>query len=164
MTEGHVSPVPREARPFQGQPAGLVTRGIANVIDAGVVALVLLGGYLGLNGLLFLLDPRGFRFTAASVLFSLAAGSVVLVLYFTAAWSTTGRTYGCHVMGLRVVDQRRERLSLHRAALRALLCTYVPIGLLWCTVGPGHRSVQDVLLRTVVVYDWQPRVPRPPAA
>lgn len=160
MTVGPVSPVPREARPYQGQPAGLVTRGLASTVDGLVVAAVLLGCYLGLNGFLFLLDPRGFEFTGASVVLSLAAGSVVLVAYFTVAWSTTGRTYGCHVMGLRVLDRRHERLRVHLALVRAVLCTYLPVGLLWCAVNRSHHSAQDIVLRTVVVYDWQPRAPR----
>ena len=32
-----------------------------------------------------------------------------------------------------------------------------PLGLLWCAVDGSRRSVQDVVLRTTVVYDWQPR-------
>ena len=37
-----ISPVPREARPFQGQRAGLVTRLVANTVDALTVSVVLL--------------------------------------------------------------------------------------------------------------------------
>ena len=103
MTVGGVSPVPREARPFQGEVAGVVSRLIANVIDGVVVALVLVGGYLGFNGVLFLVDPRRFQFTGANVFASVATASVAMLLYFTATWATTGRTYGNHVMGLRVV-------------------------------------------------------------
>jgi ribose/xylose/arabinose/galactoside ABC-type transport system permease subunit len=32
-----------------------------------------------------------------------------------------------------------------------------PIGLLWCGVSASRRSVQDVVLRTSVIYDWRPR-------
>ena len=39
-----ISPVPREARVFQGQRAGIVTRLIAATLDALVVGAVLLGG------------------------------------------------------------------------------------------------------------------------
>lgn len=45
MTTGGVSPVPREARPYQGQRAGLVTHGAAAAIDGVVVVLVLVAGY-----------------------------------------------------------------------------------------------------------------------
>ena len=36
-----------------------------------------------------------------------------------------------------------------------MLCALFPIGLVWC-VGPARRSLQDLLLRTVVIYDWLP--------
>ena len=107
MTMDEVVPiVPREARPYQGRRAGLVTRLIAGVIDGVLVVVSLLVGYVGVNGLIFLFDPRGFQFSEASPILSVAAGLVLLVLYLTVAWSTIGRTYGCQVMGLRVVSRR----------------------------------------------------------
>jgi uncharacterized RDD family membrane protein YckC len=157
MTEGRVSPIPREARPYQGQRAGLVTRLIAGAVDAVVVVALLLVGYVTLNGLLFLVDPPGFQFTEASPLLSVGAALLALVLYLSVAWSTTGRSYGCHLMGLRVVSRRGRRLRPHIALLRAALCSLFPIGLLWCAGGREHRSLQDLVLRTSVIYDWQPR-------
>jgi hypothetical protein len=38
--------------------------------------------------------------------------------------------------------------------VRAVFCVAVPFGLLWVIFSPGRRSLQDVVLRTVVVYDW----------
>jgi uncharacterized RDD family membrane protein YckC len=157
MTEGGVTPIPREARPYQGQRAGLVTRLIAGAVDAVVVVALLLAGYVTLNGLLFVVDPRGFQFTEASPLLSVPAALLALVLYLTAAWSTTGRSYGCHLMGLRVVSRRGRRLRPHIALLRAAFCSLFPIGLLLCAGGREHRSLQDLVLRTSVIYDWQPR-------
>ena len=151
---GPISPIPPEARPYQGQRAGIVTRSVAGVIDAVVVVTLLLGGYVAVNGLLFLLDPRGFEFTEAAPLLSVTAGLVVLVVYLATAWSITGRSYGCHVMGLRVVDSRGQRLRPHVALLRAVFCALLPIGLLLCAGGRKHSSLQDVVLRTSVIYDW----------
>jgi hypothetical protein len=45
------------------------------------------------------------------------------------------------------------------ALLRAILCVIFPIGLLWSVVSDSSRSLQDVLLRTSVIYDWNVRVP-----
>lgn len=157
MIEGGVSPIPREARPFQGRRAGLVTRSLANAIDALVVGALLALGYLALNGLLFVLNPRSFEFRAADLLLSLTAALALLVLYLTAAWAATGRTYGCHVMGLRVVSRRGKRLGLPLAFVRAVACAFFPIGLGWCAVNREQRSIQDVVLRTSVIYDWSPR-------
>ncbi len=158
MTEGGVSPVPRKARPYQGQRAGLVTRIVASTIDGLVVVATLLVGYAAVAGVLFLLDPRGFTVPDGSLILSLSAAFVVLVVYLTAAWSIGGRTYGCLVMGLRVVNHRGETLHLVPALVRALACAVFPIGLLWCAVSKENRSLQDLLLRTSVVYDWQPRM------
>lgn len=157
MNERRVSPVPREARPYQGRRAGLVTRMAAAVIDAGVVGVVLLFGYLGWAGLAFMVDPLGFRFPDPAALLSLTWAFVVLVVYLTAAWTIGGRTYGDHIMGLRVVRSGGRPMRLSGAFVRALFCAVFPIGLLWCAGSREHRSVQDVVLRTSVVYDWQPR-------
>jgi uncharacterized RDD family membrane protein YckC len=159
MSESGVSPVPREARAYQGRRAGIVTRLVAAVIDAGVVGLVLLGGYAAIVGLLFVLDPRGFTFPDLGVVVSLASALAVLVVYLTLAWWISGRTYGCLVMGLRVVNYRGDRLRLPGALLRALFCAFFPVGLLWVAVSPTNRSIQDEMMRTSVVYDWQPRNP-----
>jgi uncharacterized RDD family membrane protein YckC len=134
----------------------VVTRTVAALIDGAVVGVVLVAGYAGIAGLLFMLDPRGFQFPDASLLLSVTAGFVVSVLYLTVAWSISGRTYGNLVMGLRVVSFRGRKLRVAGALVRALFCTVFPIGLLWCAVSPANRSLQDLVLRTSVVYDWAP--------
>lgn len=157
MIEGGVSPLPREARPYQGRRAGLVTRMAAAAVD-GVVVILLLGlGYSAMSVLLFLLDPRGFEFPEVGLLFSMASAFVVLVVYQTFAWWLTGRTYGGRVMGLRVVNFRGRRLRLAGAFARSVFSASFPIGILWVAVSRQNRSVQDVVLRTSVIYDWQPQ-------
>lgn len=157
MIEGGVSPLPRDARPYQGKRAGLVTRMIAAALDAVVVMLFLLAGYSAVAVFLFLLDPRGFTFPDVGLLFSMASAFTVLVVYQSLAWRLTGRTYGGRVMGLRVVSFRGRRLRWASSFARALLTVGFPIGILWVAVSRENRSIQDVLLRTSVIYDWQPR-------
>jgi uncharacterized RDD family membrane protein YckC len=157
MTSHSVSPIPREARPHQGHQAGIVSRFTGSLIDGILVALLLLVGYLSTNVALFMLDPRGFRVLDVSFGFLLAAGIALAVLYLATSWALTGRSYGSHVMGLRVVDRKGRRPGPLVALLRAGFCVLVPIGLAWCAVSPGRRSLQDVVLRTSVVYDWRPR-------
>jgi uncharacterized RDD family membrane protein YckC len=152
-----ISPVPREARPFQGQRAGIVTRLIAAVLDACVIGLILLGGYLGLVGLIFLLNPRSFSWPEPGLVFSLAAAFAVAFAYFTAFWTLSGRTYGYLVMGLRVLGIGGRRLRFVGAALRAAFVVVVPIGILWIPFSRDNKSLQDLFLGTRVVYDWQPR-------
>jgi uncharacterized RDD family membrane protein YckC len=161
VTELSVSPVPREARPYQGHTAGLITRSVAAGVDLAVVASVLLAGYVGMNAVVFLVNPRSFTVLDTHLLLSLTAGWVVAVIYLTGGWYWNGRTYGSHLMGLRVVSRRGTRLRIWVAFLRALFCTLVPIGLLWCAGSRQHRSIQDIVLRTEVIYDWQPRHEHP---
>jgi uncharacterized RDD family membrane protein YckC len=151
-----LSVVPQEARRFQGVTAGLVSRLAAGIIDALCVAAAVVAGYAGLNGLLFMLHPRTFDFVGSSFAVVLLASSVVATVYLAAAWSITGRTYGDHVLGLRVVGPHGRRVRLVAALVRAALCVVLPIGLLWCAVSRTRRSAQDALLRTVVIYDWAP--------
>jgi uncharacterized RDD family membrane protein YckC len=80
---------------------------------------------------------------------------VLLVLYLTIAWTNTGRSVGKRVIGLRVVNVSGGRLGLPTAFLRALFCAAIPIGLFWAAVSRGNRSVQDIVLRTSVLYDWR---------
>jgi uncharacterized RDD family membrane protein YckC len=155
---GGVSPLPREARPFQGHRAGVVTRMVAAVIDALVVGAVLLGGYFAFAGLLFMLDPRSFTLPQSNVILSIAMACAVAEVYLTIGWWLGGRTYGYLVMGLRLLGRSgRPRLRFLAAALRALFCVAFPIGVLWVAVSRDNRSVQDIALGTSVVYDWQPR-------
>jgi uncharacterized RDD family membrane protein YckC len=157
-SEDHeLSAIPRDARPFQGHRAGIVTRFVAAAVDASLAALVLLGTYLGYAGVLFLVDPRGFTFPDPRLFSSLLIAAVVLGLYLTVAWAMGGRTYGNLLMGLRVVSISGGRVGWSRAALRAAFYVLLPIGLFWVVVDPRQRSLQDRALGTAVVYDWRPR-------
>lgn len=159
MTKG-VSSIPREARAYQGHRAGLISRLLAAAVDLGVTLLTLVGIYAALTTLVFVLDPRGFEFPTPTLLVDWFVGMAVLTIYLTAAWSTTGRSYGQHVMGLRVVNMHGGRLRVSGAFLRALFCVVFPVGLLWVAFSRQNRSLQDIVLRTSVIHDWLIRVPR----
>jgi uncharacterized RDD family membrane protein YckC len=92
--------------------------------------------------------------------FLLVAGGL-LTLYLTVCWTITGRTYGDRVLAVRVVDRRGDVLSLGTASLRAIFCVLVPLGLFWTAINRHNRSLQDVLLRTSVIYDWDVASPQP---
>jgi uncharacterized RDD family membrane protein YckC len=152
-----VSPIPHDARPFQGLPAGVVTRLLAAVLDGVVVGLALAAGYFGFAGLRFLVDPRGFSLPRPGLFFSLGAGFAVTFVYLTVSWALSGRSYGDLVMGLRVRRRSGRSLRLPGAAARAALCVLLPIGIVWVPVGRDNRSLQDLVLGTEVIYDWRPR-------
>ena len=155
-----IDPVPVEARPYQGRRAGIVSRILACSIDFAVVLVVLASAYIGWAALLFLVNPTGFTFPSVTLLMGLIVGGAFLFVYLTMLWTTTGKTYGDHVLGLRVVNFRGDRVHFIGGVLRAAFCVFFPIGLFWCVVSSENRSVQDVVLRTSVIYDWKPRKPR----
>ncbi|MEO6822817.1 MAG: RDD family protein [Candidatus Nanopelagicales bacterium] len=152
-----VDPVPRMARAFQGKRAGVVTRTAAGAIDYAVVAGAVVGTFLAIGILRFLLDPRALAWPTWTLLQMLVIGGVYFVLYLTLAWSLTGRSLGARVMGVRVVSFNGRRMFFLGALLRALFCVAFPIGLFWCVVSRKNRSVQDVVLRTSVIHDWANR-------
>jgi uncharacterized RDD family membrane protein YckC len=151
--------VPAAARPLQGRRAGVVSRLLADAIDLVVVIASLAVVYLGVAGFRFLVRPRAFTWPELSALNLVALGWILLIGYLTIGWANTGRTFGKTVLGLRVVDTSGSPPRLWRAFARALLCAAVPIGLFWCVVSHRSASVQDLLVRTTVVYDWEPRLP-----
>lgn len=140
----------REAR----RSAGIATRLVAAVVDAVVVLAILLSGYGLVAAVSFLVDPLRFSFPRLSGVLNLTAALVLAVLYLAAGWSA-GRTRGMAVMGVRIVGAADRRLRPGRAVVRALACVVFPLGLLWSAVDARHRSVQDLLLRTEVIYDWR---------
>lgn len=148
------SVIPPEGRPIQGLRAGIVSRLIANTIDLAVLAIALVVVYLGINGVRFLWNARNFQFSSVDRAFAFIVAAVLLAIYLTVAWASAGRTFGDHVLGLRVVSRGGGPISPHVAAARALFCVVFPIGIFWVAVSPANRSVQDVVLRTSVRYDW----------
>ena len=154
--------VPVPARTRQGHRAGIVTRCTAAVVDLVVACLGVLLLYAGWAAVLFLLAPRRFHFPEPGPGWLLTAVLVLLVIYLAVSWATTGQTYGDRLLGLRVVDRRGRLLRPGLAVVRALLCVLLPVLLFWVVVSRQNRSVQDVLLRTSVVYDWT--LQRPGAA
>lgn len=146
--------IPVEALPFQGERAGLVSRVIANSIDFGLVVVVMVSLYLGYAATLFLWSPTSFTFPSPRLGLAVIVGGFVLGFYFWVSWATTGRTYGDLVMGLRVVNWQGEKMHWAGAAVRAAFCVVFGIGLFWVLISGANRSVQDVVLRTSVIYDW----------
>ncbi|WP_326834615.1 RDD family protein [Amycolatopsis rhabdoformis] len=135
-------------------PAGIVTRLLAAVLDAAVTGLLTTAGYLAVVAVRFAAAPWSFRWPTVPPALAGGITAAVAVVYLTVSWATLGRGYGAALLGLRVLGRRR-RLGWVRALVRALLCVVFPIGLLWVAVSPHRRSLQDVVLRTTVVYDWR---------
>jgi uncharacterized RDD family membrane protein YckC len=153
-----VSPIPHAARAYQGRRAGLISRVLAGAVDLGVVVGAFWLGYAAVSAVLFVVDPSAFHFPDVSLGGWLVAEYVLAVGYLTLGWSTSGRTVGALVMGLRVLNYSGSSMRPVGALLRALFCVTFPIGVLWIVVSAENRSLQDVVLRTSVVYDWHRRI------
>lgn len=157
--------LPSDAIAFQGERAGFVSRVVAASIDVLLVFLTVLGTVAVVWMLSFIVDPISSNAPAQqgdrlpSVLAMVVYGYVLNVAYWTICWATSGRTIGNLVMGLRVVNFRGRHPRWLGAFLRASFCTIFPWGILWVIVSGANRSVQDVVLRTSVIYDWVISIP-----
>lgn len=132
--------------------AGIVSRGVAAVIDLAVVGIVLSALYIGLILTRLMFGPTTFSLPTVSAIFSSVAMFTVSVLYLAGCWAVSGCTVGAVVMGLRVVGRRSERLKPVVALLRAVAYVLFPVGLLWVAVDARRRSLQDIVLGSRVVY------------
>ncbi len=150
---------PPMARGMQGQRAGVISRFLADAIDLLVVIVAVVGVYFAVSGVRFFLHPHRFSWPEVSTMRLSTLGWILLIAYLTIGWANTGRTWGKSVLGLRVVSSRDAGLPLWRAFVRATLCALFPIGLFWSAVSSRNESVQDLLVRTTVVYDWGPKLP-----
>jgi uncharacterized RDD family membrane protein YckC len=117
------------------------------VILIGVLVLVVVAGArsVGLGGFTIETPPSPVR----EILFA-----VLFVLYAAYGWSLNGRTPGQALLGLRTLGPGARQLSFWRAAARAALYVVFPAGLLWVVISRKNLSVQDIVLRTSVVYEW----------
>ena|SRR5215211_6299404 len=142
------------------RPAGIVTRCLAAGVDL-LVVLVMMGGlYAAAVFIRLLFSPQQFAFPDVGALLSVSLFMGISTGYLTVCWAVSGRTLGAVTMGLRVVSRNGELIGWARAAARAALYVMFGFGLFWVVVDPQRRSLQDIVLRTAVVYDWQPD-PRP---
>ena len=138
---------------LQHTRAGLVSRVAAIALDLGVVFLLQTAIFAVVTLVWWVISGSG-RVDAPRADFAVGFNVVLLVIYLGYLWSTTGRTVGEQILGLRTVTEQGGRVSALRAYTRACLTVILPIGLLWILVSRRNAAVQDLLCRTAVVYDW----------
>lgn len=155
----HFNPIPVRARPIQGKNAGFTSRFIAVLIDIALITLMVLGAYGIWIALRYILSVF-YDFPQIGAVPLLLIGYFLMWAYWTWGWATGGKTLGNVLMGLRVETNSGLPLSPSRSALRALFAVIFPIGLAWAVISRSNHSVQDGVLRTRVVFDWAPLVPK----
>lgn len=132
--------------------AGIITRGLAAVIDLFVVLLIMGALYGGLVLVRLVYSPTAFSLPSLNAVFSTVVTFVIAVLYLTGCWTVSGSTAGAATMGLRVVGRRSQRVRLLVGLLRSICCVLFPVGLLWVALDRQRRSLQDIVFRTRVIY------------
>jgi uncharacterized RDD family membrane protein YckC len=148
-----------EARALQGHRAGFASRVVADAIDLGVAWLLGLSALLAAGVARYLLTGPPLRLPVLPNWLDGVAGAAVAVTYLALSWAATGRSVGKQIAGLRVVDRAGRRLSVWRSFARALLYVLFPAGLLWVLASRRNASVQDLVVRTAVLYDWAYHAP-----
>jgi uncharacterized RDD family membrane protein YckC len=86
-------------------------------------------------------------------------GAIILTVMFTTSWSSTGRSTGMRLLGLRLIGRDGSTIGPGRSFLRAVAYIVFPLGLCWSAVSARNASVQDLLFGTSVIYDWRMHVP-----
>jgi uncharacterized RDD family membrane protein YckC len=131
--------------------AGLVSRTIAYVTDALLVAVTFTAGtvVVGLIAAVVGIEAQNLaRAVTSAYLFLLPAS---LVTYNVLFWGLAGRTPGMALVGVRVVTSRGGPVSWLAALVRAVVLAAFPLGALWVPVDRRHQGVHDKLARTVVI-------------
>ncbi|MGW5861477.1 RDD family protein [Streptomyces sp. NPDC055239] len=136
------------------EPAGIVSRGIAAVLDALILAVI---GFTvqvsaGIARLLVVGPP--FRFPQLPAWLSGTLAWTLAVLYLGGSWAVIGGTAGDRLMGLRVTDRAGRLLGLPRSLVRAALSVTFPLGMIWIPLSRRRASVQDLVVVSTVRYDW----------
>jgi uncharacterized RDD family membrane protein YckC len=150
---------PRGAAERQGLRAGVVSRLAAAAIDLLYAVVLLVIAYAGYAGFRFLRDARSFTWPQPSFDEALGVGAIVVTVMLTTSWSSTGRTVGMRLLGLRLIGRTGGTIGPIRSLLRAVACLVFPLGLCWSAFSVRNASLQDLLFGTSVVYDWRMHVP-----
>ena len=148
-------PSPRRVR------AGIISRLTADGVDFVIFELLFALIYVGFAFARFLVTSKPFQLPHPPVSVTSTLQFLLLTAYLAWGWSSTGRTPGKALLGLRVVTDDGKPLGVGRAIARAALCALIgPILLAWALVSRRNAGIHDLLLSTAVLYDWRPRTSR----
>lgn len=148
-----------EISPRHGQPAGIVSRGAAALVDFGVVWVISGAITLSVNLVQSVLGQDASNDLGA--IGALLAGAALLFSYLALCWIVGGRTLGQLLLGLRVRRVGGARIGFLAAIVRAWMSTYLMVLVVWAVVSRRSAAVWDIVLQTEVVYDWTKAEPHP---
>lgn len=143
--------------------AGFVSRAVAFVVDAFVIATLGMVGILLASATMEALFPTRRGVEVGSVDLALVVWATALV-YRVFFWAAVGSTPAMWLLGLRVSRLGGERVGVTRAVVRFLAygvsALVFGLGYLWVVVDPRHQAWHDKVAGTVVRYSDRRRVGR----
>lgn len=136
--------------------AGVVTRGVALVIDVVIVNAIGLVGSVVLGLVLSTLVPGEQSLDLPTVLVSATAWIILVGGYFAGFWALVGHTPGMRLMGLELTTTAGETVGVARACARVggMVLAAIPFGagFLLSLVDDRRQGLQDKVAGTVVLY------------
>jgi uncharacterized RDD family membrane protein YckC len=163
-------------RTLMGQYAGVVTRGMALVIDIVIVSLsvIIINWVISLPITYFLsfdltscsTEEASFRnlafiFCRTVNLLWFLVTVLTPPAYFAVLTSIAGQTIGKYVMGVRVVRMDGQRMTIPLSMIRWLgyFISAIPLGFgFWIVLtDKQRRTLHDRLVGTCVIYAWRAR-------
>jgi uncharacterized RDD family membrane protein YckC len=163
------------ARPFdptgehptgrQGRYAGIVSRAVSTIIDAVVLSILSFGTLLVLQAVIAMIQGEPFSDVNIDSSWGLLIVGFQAMAYFTIGWAVFGRSGGEALLGLRVVRRNGSDVGWGRAFLRFLVWpfaySFCGLGFFWILIDNRRRTWPDLIVGTVVVYDWRRADRRP---
>jgi len=152
------APTPDDGPSVTARYAGIVSRGAAAIIDVIVFAALSAGMLFFLQAFVAMVNTEPFGESTIGSGVAAFAISWLLLFYFAGSWAVTGRTLGEGLMGLRVVRAKGGRVKALRSFVRFLFTfvslAFLGLGFAWMLIDRRRRTWQDIVARTVVVYDF----------
>ncbi len=144
----------------EGQPADFASRAAAIMIDCSFLAILVVGCSCIFAQSVNFFPPANveniFRLVGVTLVLSLVGPFMLALIYFVVLHSFGGQTLGKIFMGIRVVSEEGQGLSVGEAFLRLVgyLVSFIPFcaGFLWVVLDKNHSSWHDKLTVSRVIF------------
>lgn len=147
-----------ETQPIERGFAGVISRGSAAVIDVCIFIPLSFFTLFIVQGARSMINQQQFGQAALDNGVSAAIISFLMLVYFAGAWAIAGHTIGEGLMGLTTVRNDGRRVKLLRAIARFFFAfvsfAALGLGFAWMLIDRRRRTWQDIVARTVVIYDF----------
>ena len=123
--------------------AGAVSRTIAYLLDALVVAIAFTAGTVVAGLIASIVGAWAHDLARAVTSAYLLVLPALMAAYCALFWSLAGRTPGMALLGVRVVGSGGRPVSWPAALVRAIVLSYAPVVALWALVDRRHQGLHD---------------------